>query len=93
MRFRSGLNISFNKRRFIHSTNIYSALSISQELFKAKKIYQWKKNTHAKLLRWEGIWHASETKRKPLKMNHTEQRGVWHKMRLQGWQGQYYVGT
>jgi len=32
--------ISKEQHLFIHSTNICSALSVSQELFKAKKIYQ-----------------------------------------------------
>lgn len=78
---------------FAHSTNIYSALSLRQELFEVKKIYQWTKHTCAKLLRWERIWHVSGMERKPLRLNHTEQRRVWYNIRLEEWQQVGYVAT
>lgn len=55
-------NRKTNIYSFIHSTNIYVALSTSQGLFKAKQIYQEGKHTRAKLLNWERIWHVLEQK-------------------------------
>lgn len=63
---KSGGDNKQEQHLFIHSTNICSALSVSQGLFKAKKIYQWT-NTHAKLLMWKGFDIFLEPEEKSLR--------------------------
>lgn len=58
---------------------------VSQEREWDTKVFQAKRKSHAKALRWKGAWHIG-TKRRKVRVAGTEKLGgKWHKMNLERW--------